>query len=178
MVLWISAIRRCSHTTPGRHTNAVGRRLLDASGETVPIPEEDEDAILVPQETLQEGPGRKLLRQYVEQNRRCAECDGGPVRLGYFYFITFLSGVYFFEIILLNFYLRWISTSLGVSLCQQCAIVHRQLTWAVSKLKNIELDEFSEWQVIIHLFFLTVYFVYFFIVTSCFVCFVDEDITL
>ena len=34
----------------------------------------------------------------------------------------------------------------GVSLCEECATVHRQLGWAVSKLKNIALDEFYEWQ--------------------------------
>lgn len=89
MVLWISAIRRCSHTTPGRHTTAVGRKLIDASGEAIPIPEEDEDAILVPPESLQEGPGRKLLRQFVQQNLRCAECNAGPVRLFFFFFFFF-----------------------------------------------------------------------------------------
>jgi hypothetical protein len=40
-----------------------------------------------------------------------------------------------------------VSTSIGVTLCQQCSTVHRQLSWAISKLKSIELDEFSEWQV-------------------------------
>ena len=38
------------------------------------------------------------------------------------------------------------STSLGVTLCEDCAAAHRQLTWAVSKLKSIELDEFYDWQ--------------------------------
>lgn len=41
---------------------------------------------------------------------------------------------------------RWISTSLGITLCQRCSTVHMQLSWAISKLKNIELDQFSEWQ--------------------------------
>lgn len=38
------------------------------------------------------------------------------------------------------------STSLGITLCQRCSTVHMQLSWAISKLKNIELDEFSGWQ--------------------------------
>jgi hypothetical protein len=62
---------------------------------------------------------------------------------------------------------RWISSSIGVTLCESCAQAHRyvhayvssvtivraivtlwfrHLTWAVSKLKNIHLDNFSEWQ--------------------------------
>lgn len=31
-------------------------------------------------------------------------------------------------------------------MCEECAGCHRQLGWAVSKLKNIALDEFYEWQ--------------------------------
>lgn len=42
---------------------------------------------------------------------------------------------------------HWISTSIGVTVCEDCAAVHQQLSWAISKLKSIQLDEFSEWQV-------------------------------
>ena len=35
----------------------------------------------------------------------------------------------------------------GVSCCEDCASIHRQLSWAVSKLKNIQLDEFYPWQI-------------------------------
>ena len=38
------------------------------------------------------------------------------------------------------------STSLGVTLCEACANAHRQLTWSVSKLKSLRLDDFHDWQ--------------------------------
>lgn len=41
----------------------------------------------------------------------------------------------------------WISTNIGITLCEDCAAAHRKLTWAVSKLKSIYLDYFSCWQV-------------------------------
>lgn len=90
MVLWISAIRRCAVTTPGRHTTALSRKQLDTSGEVGSIQEEDESAILVPPETPQDGPGRKLLRQFIQANRRCAECGSGPIRLCYLFFVLIM----------------------------------------------------------------------------------------
>jgi len=124
MVLWITAIRRCSVSAPGRHTTAVGRRQMLESSTDDNIGE-GEVPLLLPPESPQDGPGKKLLREFVTANRTCAECNSGPV--------------------------TWLSTSLGITLCQQCAAVHRQLSWAISKLKSIELDEFSEWQMkIIH----------------------------
>jgi hypothetical protein len=80
MVLWISAIRRCSVTAPGRHTTALSRKQSDLSGDVGSIQIEDEDVILVPPETPQDGPGRKLLRQFIQANNRCAECGSGPIR--------------------------------------------------------------------------------------------------
>lgn len=62
-----------------------------------------------------------LVKQFVKKNMCCAECRDEPV--------------------------AWISTSLGVTLCEECASVHRTLTWAVSKLKSIKYDELSKWQI-------------------------------
>ena len=62
----------------------------------------------------------ELVLEFIKLNSHCAECNTQPV--------------------------SWISTSLGITLCENCASVHRQLTWAVSKLKNIKLDQFSTWQ--------------------------------
>jgi hypothetical protein len=42
---------------------------------------------------------------------------------------------------------RWVSLSLGVTLCQECAEAHRQLSWTVSKLKHLNLDLFYEWEI-------------------------------
>lgn len=61
-----------------------------------------------------------LVLEFIKKNPHCAECSAQPV--------------------------SWISTSLGLTLCEECAVVHRQLTWAVSKLKSIKLDQFSSWQ--------------------------------
>jgi hypothetical protein len=82
MVLWISAIRRCSVTTPGRHATATLQRKQsaeeNASGSLTV--EAEESVTLVPPETSQDGPGRKLLRQFIQTNNRCAECEAGPIR--------------------------------------------------------------------------------------------------
>ena len=67
-----------------------------------------------------DGPATQMVLEFVKNNDKCAECSHSPV--------------------------SWISTSLGCSLCEECATAHRQLGWAVSKLKNIALDEFYEWQ--------------------------------
>jgi hypothetical protein len=61
-----------------------------------------------------------LVLEFIKKNPLCAECSAQPV--------------------------NWISTSLGLTLCEECAVVHRQLTWAVSKLKSVKLDQFSTWQ--------------------------------
>ena len=69
---------------------------------------------------VREGPAQGLVAEFVHNNPNCCECTQKPV--------------------------SWISTSLGCTLCEECAGSHRQLGWAVSKLKNIALDEFYEWQ--------------------------------
>ena len=61
-----------------------------------------------------------LVIAFVTKNNYCAECNSLDV--------------------------TWISISIGITLCEECASVHRQLTWSISKLKNIRLDEFSKWQ--------------------------------
>jgi hypothetical protein len=82
MVLWISAIRRCSVTTPGRHPSAALHRKQSSeeTNDTSATIEDDENMILVPPETPQDGPGRRLLRQFIQSNNRCAECQAGPIR--------------------------------------------------------------------------------------------------
>lgn len=108
MVLWITAIRRCSTVAPGRHRS-----------ERLSITEQTSVGCLPPVKST-DGPGVQLLRQFVTANPLCCECSSEPV--------------------------TWVSVSLGVTLCEPCASAHRQLTWAVSKLKNIQMDDFSEWQ--------------------------------
>lgn len=61
------------------------------------------------------------LVSFVLRNQYCCECNSEAV--------------------------SWISISLGVTVCDECALVHRQLTWAISKLKSIQLDEFTGWQI-------------------------------
>lgn len=70
--------------------------------------------------TVLDGPNSELVLEFIKKNPCCAECNAESV--------------------------SWISTSLGLTLCEECAVVHRQLTWAVSKLKSIKLDQFSSWQ--------------------------------
>ena len=67
-----------------------------------------------------EGPAADMVEGFVKKHSACTECTQSPV--------------------------SWISTSLGCSLCEECAAAHRHLGWSVSKLKNIALDEFYEWQ--------------------------------
>lgn len=74
----------------------------------------------LPTEMVCRGRAALLLRDVVLQSPVCAECSAGPV--------------------------TWISTSIGVTLCETCADAHRRLTWSVSKLKSIRLDDFREWQ--------------------------------
>lgn len=78
MVLWITAVRRCSVSAPGRHTTAVGRRQLledmQREGE-----ETGEPVVILPPESEGDGPGRVLLRQFVMENKTCAECSASPV---------------------------------------------------------------------------------------------------
>lgn len=78
MVLWITAIRRCSVSAPGRHTTAVGRRQhleeLQRESETT-----GEIVVVLPPVGENEGPGRVLLREYVMANKECAECGTSPV---------------------------------------------------------------------------------------------------
>ena len=71
---------------------------------------------------VREGPAMADLLAFLgEDNSTCAECNSENV--------------------------SWISMSIGVTCCEDCASIHRQLSWAVSKLKNIQLDEFYPWQV-------------------------------
>ena len=70
--------------------------------------------------TVFNDPNSELVLEFIKLNPQCAECSAQPV--------------------------HWISTSLGVTLCENCTSIHRQLTWAVSKLKSIKLDQFSTWQ--------------------------------
>lgn len=69
------------------------------------------------------GPASEGLLKFLDENDNnlCAECNHTNV--------------------------SWISMSIGVTLCEDCASIHRQLTWAVSKLKNIQLDDFYQWQI-------------------------------
>ena len=71
-------------------------------------------------EVVSTGRAATLLHQVITKHPCCGECNATPV--------------------------TWISSSLGVTLCESCATAHRQLTFAVSKLKNIRLDEFETWQ--------------------------------
>jgi len=41
----------------------------------------------------------------------------------------------------------WVSMNLLVVVCDECALVHDQLGWSVSKLKHAEKDEYFEWEV-------------------------------
>eukprot|EP01035_Chromulina_nebulosa_P023201 gene23201-30075_t len=70
---------------------------------------------------VREGPNSDLLLQYIYKNCECGECNDQPV--------------------------RWVSINLGVTLCENCSIGHRHLTWSVSKLKNLEYDLFLGYQV-------------------------------
>ena len=79
---------------------------------------------------LRDGPAAEALRLFLDGsngndndngNKYCAECGLDSV--------------------------SWISMSIGVTCCEDCASIHRQLSWAVSKLKNIQLDDFHAWQI-------------------------------
>lgn len=78
------------------------------------------DTIFYDSSNRHAGPAAQIVLDFVSKNKTCTECTQSSV--------------------------SWISTSLGCSLCEECATAHRQLGWAVSKLKNIALDEFYEWQ--------------------------------
>jgi hypothetical protein len=168
MVLWITAIRRCSVSAPGRPLqhligdsdggsvrgrDAASTNATTAAGDNPPPPEASALADVEAGSAAGADPGpergsndsevvrlrisrnnvavvnawrnpdaeQKLL-EFLQQNDYCAECGTHE-------------------------HLKWISTSLGITLCEACAGAHRQLTWSVSKLKNIEFDEFPEWQV-------------------------------
>jgi len=56
-----------------------------------------------------------------EENSRCADCSSAHV--------------------------SWASVNVGISLCEECALVHQQLGWTVSKLKHLSCDHFPDWQV-------------------------------
>jgi len=124
MVNWIAAVRRCAVSKPGRHTEGNGGGTLANARQQQEAGEELRDVESVT--TVLSSPSASdteeeaLLKKFVERNSCCAECNAQPV--------------------------TWISTSLGITLCQRCSTVHMQLSWAISKLKNIELDEFSVWQ--------------------------------
>jgi len=68
------------------------------------------------------GPAGQRLLEFTASSADCAECSSPHI--------------------------KWISSNLGITLCEDCATAHRQqLSWAVSKLKNITLDDFYDWQV-------------------------------
>lgn len=71
-------------------------------------------------EVVSTGRAATLLHKVIAKHPCCGECNASPV--------------------------TWISSSLGITLCESCATAHRQLTFAVSKLKSIRLDEFEVWQ--------------------------------
>lgn len=182
MANWIAAVRRCSVSKPGRHTQpnsdvlARARQQQERGEEVVPA---TVTTVLRPPSAT-DSREEVLLRTFVEANDSCAECNAQPVTyvklisLLHFASCDIWLDVVWKDVVLyllcgmscdvtsiilynvyayyLSFYLsvvtdcRWISTSLGITLCQSCSTVHMQLSWAISKLKNIELDEFSEWQ--------------------------------
>lgn len=42
---------------------------------------------------------------------------------------------------------KWLSLNLGVTICDDCYRGHQSLTWAISKLKSITMDTFTDWHV-------------------------------
>ena len=130
MVLWITAIRRCSVSAPGRPLKALIGDHSTTGVCTVADTGEGDTAVRLRLErsnvaitSSQRNPeAEEELIKFLRENNYCAECGSQSQ-------------------------LKWISTSLGITLCETCARAHRQLTWSVSKLKNIEFDEFPDWQV-------------------------------
>ena len=58
-----------------------------------------------------------LLEKMLEANPLCAECTATEV--------------------------EWVSTSIGVTLCADCAIAHRKLGTNISRLRSIYMDLWS-----------------------------------
>lgn len=61
------------------------------------------------------------LAKFLEINNYCADCNRGEV--------------------------AWVSVNLCVTLCEDCALVHQQLGWCISKLQHISRDDFPDWMV-------------------------------
>ena len=79
MVNWIAAVKRCSVSKPGRHTNGdhlALARFKQEQGEE--LPDEDVTAVLPPP-SPSDSKARVLLREFVSANDHCAECDMQPV---------------------------------------------------------------------------------------------------
>lgn len=116
---WIAALKRCATGgfNLGRPKDQRHIAMLQAK-----VQEDKENGIVAARE-VRPGPAAAELVAFLDENNNglCAECNHDQV--------------------------SWVSMSLGVAVCEDCASVHRQLTWAVSKLKNIQLDDFYPWQV-------------------------------
>jgi len=67
------------------------------------------------------GQASSQIEQFLQSNSACVEC-GSTDRI------------------------MWISVNIGVTLCQDCSNIHTRLGWALSKLRNVTLDDFSDWQ--------------------------------
>ena len=119
LVKWISALKRCASggVNLGRPKDQRYNAMLQAQQVA------DREAGIPVVREVRPGPTSNNLKKFLDEdgNNLCAECNHDHV--------------------------SWISMSIGVTLCEDCASVHRQLTWAVSKLKNIQLDDFYPWQV-------------------------------
>ena len=68
------------------------------------------------------GPSGRLAEWLGQgENSRCADCSSAHV--------------------------SWASVNVGITLCEECALVHQQLGWTVSKLKHLSHDHFPDWQI-------------------------------
>jgi hypothetical protein len=113
--------------SPGRHPFAFA--IADGAGGRLELQAENEDdmvkwitAIRRCKQRYKGRGGRRnsansRLQQLIAANATCCECGDERV--------------------------TWASFSVGCTLCEYCASVHRQMGMAVSKLRSLELDEWS-----------------------------------
>lgn len=110
MILWISAIRRCSISSTGRpadtDTGLRGKAQYDK------MTTRDVHEMVLKNGAVA---SKVKLWEFLECNPSCCECNvepvmycAPPIRIGILYIVD-----------------RWVSTSIGVTLCESCATVHR-----------------------------------------------------
>ena len=113
---WISAIRRCKQYASIGSGSADGAGGADDASVST-CADEASGQCTLPVDELVDEANRPALEAFMQANPSCAECASVEI--------------------------EWVSTSIGCSLCVDCASVHRRLGTDVSRLRSLFFDKFS-----------------------------------